>query len=97
MADEAVSGLDVSVKAQILNLLGDLQTEMGLTYIFIAHDLGVVQYLCHTVAVMYLGRIVELGTSDMIFRRPGIRTPWPCFTASLACAAKLPSSSFVPR
>lgn len=70
VADEAVSGLDVSVKAQILNLLGDLQVEMGLTYIFIAHDLGVVQYLCHTVAVMYLGRIVELGTSEMIFRRP---------------------------
>jgi oligopeptide/dipeptide ABC transporter ATP-binding protein len=70
VADEAVSGLDVSVKAQILNLLGDLQAEMGLTYIFIAHDLGVVQYLCHTVAVMYLGRIVELGNSEMIFRRP---------------------------
>jgi oligopeptide/dipeptide ABC transporter ATP-binding protein len=58
------------VKAQILNLLADLQVELGLTYIFIAHDLGVVQYLCHTVAVMYLGRIVELGTSDMVFRRP---------------------------
>ncbi|MCI0483123.1 MAG: ATP-binding cassette domain-containing protein [candidate division NC10 bacterium] len=70
VADEAVSGLDVSVKAQILNLLADLQEDLGLTYLLISHDLGVVQYVCHTVAVMYLGKIVELGTAEMIFKRP---------------------------
>jgi oligopeptide/dipeptide ABC transporter ATP-binding protein len=70
VADEAVSGLDLSVKAQILNLLQDLQEELGLTYIFISHDLGVVQYVCHMVAVMYLGRVVELGTPARIFKAP---------------------------
>lgn len=68
--DEATSALDVSVQAQMLNLLRDLQARHGLTYLFITHDLGVIQYLAHAVAVMYLGRIVEHGDTTEVFSHP---------------------------
>ena len=70
VADEAVSSLDASVQAQILNLLKDLQGRHRLTYIFVSHDLGVVRYMSHSVAVMYLGEIVELAPADELYLRP---------------------------
>jgi peptide/nickel transport system ATP-binding protein len=69
ICDEAVSALDVSVKAQIINLLADLQAELGLTLLFISHDLAIVEHLTHRVAVMYLGKIVELADRQSLFAR----------------------------
>lgn len=85
IADEPISALDVSIQAQVINLLNELSEKMGLTIMFIAHDLAVVKYFSHRIAVMYFGKIVELGTSEELFAHP-----FHPYTRSLLSAIPLP-------
>jgi peptide/nickel transport system ATP-binding protein len=85
VADEPVSALDVSIRAQIVNLLDDLQDELGLTYVFVAHDIGVVRHVSDRIAVMHEGRIVELGAVDRVCERPS-----DPYTKSLLAAVPVP-------
>ena len=91
IADEPVSALDVSIQAQVVNLLVELQQKLGLAYLFIAHDLRLVEHICRRTAVMYLGRIVEMGDTALLFSNPQ-----HAYTQALLSAIPVPDPDFRP-
>jgi len=90
--DEPVSALDVSIQAQVLNLLRSLQEELGLTYLFIVHDLAVAEYFCDRLAVLYLGAVMELGERETLFR-----SPLHPYTDALLSAVPIPDPAVARR
>ena len=93
VCDEAVAALDVSIQAQILNLFMKLRRELDLTYLFISHDLGVVEHLSDRVVIMYLGRVVEEAPSEEVFRSPTTPIPRRCWPR---CRGSIPASAPSP-
>jgi ABC-type oligopeptide transport system ATPase subunit len=92
IADEPVSALDVSIQAQVINLLIELQQKLGLAYLFIAHDLRLVEHICRRTAVMYLGRIVEMGDTARLFNNPQ-----HAYTKALLSAIPVPDPDHKPE
>ena len=92
VADEPISALDVSIRAQVLNLMAELQRKRGLTYLFISHDLSVMRFICDRIAVIHLGRLVELSDTEELFRHP-----LHPYTKALLSAVPQPSPDYARR